>query len=199
MKQTGTTTIRENECKNVFRNTDTANRQKAFTTLWINHINEKENSLICINDTDYYIDFDEFKTEIRKVLEANLERKTYVREVKKEETKEIILNNTSLKVALCAIAKNENLYIREWVEWYKNLGISKIFLYDNNELDGERFEEVINDYIKEGFVEIIDRRGIIKTVSTDKDGQTLQGLTFKDCFYNHYKEKSCIKYNIQNQ
>lgn len=154
----------------------------------INYINKKENSLICINDTDYYIDFDEFKTEIRKVLEANLERKTYVREVKKEETKEIILNNTSLKVALCAIAKNENLYIREWVEWYKNLGISKIFLYDNNELDGERFEDVINDYIEEGFVEIIDRRGIIKTVSTDKDGQTLQGLTFKDCFYNHYKE-----------
>lgn len=46
MKQAGTTTIRENECKNVFRNTDTANRQKAFTTLWINHINEKENSYV---------------------------------------------------------------------------------------------------------------------------------------------------------
>ena len=46
MKQTGTTTIRENECRNVFRNTDTANRQKAFTTLWINHINEKENSYV---------------------------------------------------------------------------------------------------------------------------------------------------------
>ena len=154
----------------------------------INYINEKENSLICINDTDYYIDFDEFKAEIRKALEANLKGKKYVKEIKKEKIKEIILNNTHLKVALCTIAKNENLYIREWVEWYKNLGISKIFLYDNNDLDGERFEDVINDYIKEGFVEIIDRRGIIKTVSTDKDGQTLQGLTFKDCFYNHYKE-----------
>ena len=154
----------------------------------INYINEKENSLICINDTDYYIDFDEFKAEIRKALEANLKEKKYVKDIKKEKIKEIILNNTPLKVALCTISKNENLYIREWVEWYKNLGISKIFLYDNNDLDGERFEDVINDYIEEGFVEIIDRRGIIKTVSTDKDGQTLQGLTFKDCFYNHYKE-----------
>ena len=63
-----------------------------------------------------------------------------------------------MKVAVCAIAKNENLYIREWVEWYKNLGVSKIFLYDNNDLDGERFEEVIDDYIKSDFVEVIDVR-----------------------------------------
>jgi hypothetical protein len=31
-------------------------------------------------------------------------------------------------VALCVIAKNENLYIKEFVEYYKNLGIKKIFL-----------------------------------------------------------------------
>ena len=109
-------------------------------------------------------------------------------ETPKEEVKEEIIIKPPLKVALCAIAKNENLYIREWVDWYKNLGISKIFLYDNNDIDGERFEDVINDYIEDKFIEIIDRRGITKTVSTDKDGQTLQGLAFQDCFYNHYKE-----------
>ena len=53
------------------------------------------------------------------------------------------LNKYPLNIALCAIAKNENLYIREWVEHYKNIGVSKIFLYDNNDIDGERFEEVI--------------------------------------------------------
>ena len=31
-------------------------------------------------------------------------------------------------VALCVIAKNENLYIKEFVEYYKNLGIKKIYL-----------------------------------------------------------------------
>ena len=41
-----------------------------------------------------------------------------------------------MKTALCAIAKNENLYIREWVEHYKNIGVSKIFLYDNNDING---------------------------------------------------------------
>jgi hypothetical protein len=33
-------------------------------------------------------------------------------------------------------------------------------LYDNNDIKGERFEEVIGDYIKENFVKIIDFRGI---------------------------------------
>ena len=64
-----------------------------------------------------------------------------------------------MKVALCAIAKQENLYIREWVEWYKRLGVDTIFLYDNNDPDGERFEDVIEDYIRCGFVRIIDYRG----------------------------------------
>lgn len=154
----------------------------------INYINKKENSLICINDTDYYIDFDEFKLELRKIIEANIEGKKYIREVKKEENKKIVLDNTPLKVALCAIAKNENLYIREWVEWYKNLGISKIFLYDNNELDGERFEEVINDYIESGFVEVIDVRGVEKGCVYDKEGINLQPKCYIDCYENKVKD-----------
>lgn len=66
-----------------------------------------------------------------------------------------------IKVVLCAIAKNENLYIREWVEYYKNLGITNIFLYDNNDIEnGEYFEDVINDYINDGFVKVINVRGV---------------------------------------
>ncbi len=37
--------------------------------------------------------------------------------------------------------------------------IDKIFLYDNNESNGERHKKVINDYIEIGFVEIINFRG----------------------------------------
>lgn len=138
---------------------------------------------ICMNDI-YIYDFNEWKVEFIKMLSCLLNDIQYVAPVKEEPK----LIDTPLKVALCAIAKNENLYIREWVEWYKNLGISKIFLYDNNELDGERFEEVINDYIENGFVEVINRRGITKTVTSDKDGQTLQGLCYGNCYYGHYSE-----------
>lgn len=153
-------------------------------------INKKIKSIICINDNDTCNDFNKYTKELRNFLNLNFLGKEFVKhpvEVKKEVKH--IKHITPLKVAVCAIAKNENLYIREWVEWYKNLGISKIFLYDNNEIfDGERFEEIINDYIKDGFVEIINRRGITLSVQTDKDGKTLQGLSFKDCFYNNYKD-----------
>lgn len=64
-----------------------------------------------------------------------------------------------VKVCLCTPGKNENKYIREFVEHYKNYGADKIFLYDNNELDGELFEQEINDYINDKFVEIINFRG----------------------------------------
>ena len=67
-------------------------------------------------------------------------------------------NNTG-KIALCCIAKSENRYIRDFVEYYKDLHFDHIIIYDNNDPDGERFEDVIGDYIATGFVEIVDFRG----------------------------------------
>ena len=37
--------------------------------------------------------------------------------------------------------------------------IKYIYIYDNNEVDGERFEEVLQEYIDNNFVEIINKRG----------------------------------------
>lgn len=67
--------------------------------------------------------------------------------------------NKEYNTLLCCIGKNENKYIREYIEWYKNIGVSHIRLYDNNDMDGEHFEDIIGDYIQDGFVEIIDYRG----------------------------------------
>lgn len=66
----------------------------------------------------------------------------------------------TIKVGLCVIGKNENLYIREFIDYYYNLGYNHIYLYDNNDINGERFEDIIQDYIKIGFVSLIDYRGI---------------------------------------
>ena len=65
------------------------------------------------------------------------------------------INSTKLlkyeiKVCICTIGKDENLYIIEFVEHYLHYGVDKIFLYDNNELNGERFNDILNDYIKIG-------------------------------------------------
>ena len=49
----------------------------------------------------------------------------------------------NLKVCLCTLGKEENRYIREYIEHYKNYGVEKIFLYDNNDINGEHFESII--------------------------------------------------------
>ena len=64
-----------------------------------------------------------------------------------------------MKVALCTIAKMENRYIKEYVSYYKKLGVDVIYLYDNNDVDGERFEQVIDKEIHDGSVVLLDYRG----------------------------------------
>ena len=68
-------------------------------------------------------------------------------------------NISTIKVGLCVICKQENLYIKEFIEHYKNLGYNHIFLYDNNDINGEKLEDVIQKEIDEGFISLINYRG----------------------------------------
>ena len=68
-------------------------------------------------------------------------------------------NYWEIKVCLCSLGKNENKYAIEFIEHYKNYKIDKIFIFDNNDINGEMFENVLSDYIKNEFVKIINYRG----------------------------------------
>ena len=72
----------------------------------------------------------------------------------------IIKKIDNIKICLCAIAKKENLYIPEYLNYYKNIGYSHIFLYDNNEIGDEKCEDVISKDLIDNFVTIIDYREI---------------------------------------
>lgn len=61
-----------------------------------------------------------------------------------------------MKIALCCIAKMENIYIREFLKYYFEMGVDKVFLYDNNDSDYEDVRGVIKDYIDSGFVDVTD-------------------------------------------
>ena len=52
----------------------------------------------------------------------------------------------------------ENKYIKEVIEYYRNLGIDKFFIGDDNKLNTENISEVLKDYINESYVEILDIR-----------------------------------------
>ena len=61
-----------------------------------------------------------------------------------------------MRVVVCALAKNEHLYINDWVNHYLLLGFDKIYIYDNDDFDSP----YIGDFIKnKDKVEIIDIRG----------------------------------------
>ena len=81
------------------------------------------------------------------------------------------------KVCLCTIGKKENLYIKEFVEYYKQLGLDKIFIYDNNDKEDEKFDLLLKDYIDEGLVKIIDIRGKVGP----------QIMAMEDCKNNNFK------------
>ena len=91
-----------------------------------------------------------------------------------------------IRICLCVIAKNENLYAREFVERYKNIGYNKIFLYDNNDKNGEHFEEVINDYIQTEYVKIIDFREIIHG--------SPQHYAYQDCYRKNNKSYDWLSF-----
>ena len=88
--------------------------------------------------------------------------------------------HVNLRVCMCSPGKMENRYIREFVEHYKNYNVDKIYLYDNNDLNGEKFEEVINDYIKDGFVEIINFRGKKKALLNMMNDCYLKNFNYYD-------------------
>ena len=70
------------------------------------------------------------------------------------------LFNINIKICLCTIDKNENSYIKEFVVYYKELGYNYIYLYDNNNIDDEKFEGNIYNEINKGFITLINYRGI---------------------------------------
>ena len=91
----------------------------------------------------------------------------------------------NLKICICTVGKNENRYIKEYIEYYKKYGIDKIFLYDNNNINGEKFQDVINEYIIQKFVEIKNWRGI----------QSPQMNIYHDCYNNYYDKYDWLIFN----
>lgn len=86
-------------------------------------------------------------------------------------------NSNQIKVCLCALGKEENKYALEFVEHYKKYDVDKIFIYDNNDINGEKFEDVLSNYIKNDFIEIKNYRGKIHP----------QINVLRDCYKNNYK------------
>ena len=86
-----------------------------------------------------------------------------------------------MRVVICALAKNEHLYINEWVNHYAKLGFDKIYLYDNDDIKNPKY---IGDYIEnKDLVEIINVRGQVR--------ESLQHDIYTE-FYNTHSFDYCL-------
>lgn len=75
-------------------------------------------------------------------------------------------------IAVCAIAKNEGDYFKEWIEWHRATGVEKFYIYDNGSADDTR--EVLRPYIESGIVEYVDF-----------PGHRMQLAAYDDCLRRH--------------
>lgn len=80
-----------------------------------------------------------------------------------------------MKVALCAIARFENRYVKEWVDYHLNLGFSHIYLYDNNRENEERISDVID-------IDLAKYRDIVTIVPFHDVTLCPQLKAYNDCY-----------------
>ena len=114
----------------------------------------------------------------------------------------------SLKICLCTIGKKENLYASEFVDHYKKIGYDKIFIYDNNDIEDEKFEDVLNRQIStnyewlsffdfDEFLELNKNRNIKEYLNNKKFKKCanikINWLEFSDNDLIYYKNDSLQK------
>lgn len=75
-------------------------------------------------------------------------------------------------LAICAIAKDEGPYFKEWIEWHLSKGVDKFYVYDNASTDDTK--QVLQPYIDKGIVEY-----------TYWPGHRMQLAAYDDCLERH--------------
>ena len=73
-------------------------------------------------------------------------------------------------LAICAIAKNEGPYFKEWIEWHRKMGVEKFYIYDNESTDNTR--EILQPYIDSGIVDYTYYPGYRKQIAAYDDCMT---------------------------
>lgn len=85
-----------------------------------------------------------------------------------------------MQIVVCAMAKNEHLYIKDWAEHYLKLGFDKIYIYDNDDIGVTSITEFLP---KSDKIVVYDIRG--------QSGKALQHHIYTQ-FYNTHKFDWCL-------
>ena len=85
------------------------------------------------------------------------------------------IHNENIKIALCTMGKDENLYVKEFIEYYIQLGIDHLFIYDDNDNDSEKLNDIIDKRYKNK----------VSVYETKQYNIINQSLAFSKCYNNN--------------
>ena len=85
------------------------------------------------------------------------------------------------RVSICGIFKNEERYLREWIEYHRIVGIDHFYMYDNNSTDD--YMEVLKTYISQD---------IITLVKWEKDHDQMGA--YRDCIKSYSSETEWLAF-----
>ena len=70
-------------------------------------------------------------------------------------------------VSICVIFKNEAVYLKEWIEFHRIVGVEHFYMYNNNSSDN--YSDVLQPYITSGLVTLIEWNYNQKQMEAYKD------------------------------
>lgn len=88
--------------------------------------------------------------------------------------------------SICTLAKQENVYINDWLDYHFKTGYDHIYIYDNNDIDYPLLEDVIELKFKQKLT-IIDLRG--KSFDT-----TPNIMVYNDFFKKYAKDVDWVTF-----
>lgn len=75
--------------------------------------------------------------------------------------KAVKLENPKYYLALAGLFQNEGRFLKEWIEFYRMIGVEHFYLHNHNSTDN--YLEVLQPFIDEGIVDLIDIKKVPKT------------------------------------
>jgi len=57
-------------------------------------------------------------------------------------------------LVICAVFQNESFFLKQWIEFHKLMGVDHFYLYNN--LSTDNYQEILQPYVDEGLVEVIE-------------------------------------------
>jgi hypothetical protein len=95
------------------------------------------------------------------------------------------------KLAIVAIFKGEDEYLREWIEFHRIVGVEHFFLYDNGDRESSR--AILKPYVDVGIVTYIPFADFPEKSMRSKYGKdqfrklSMQNLAYGDCVRKYAK------------